>query len=91
MSNVRVVCLEDGKKLRMLKRQLMNTYNLTPAEYRTKWGLAKDYPMVAPNYAATHSALAKKIGLGKTWAPAKSTLAPKKPATRRRGPAKVAA
>ena len=61
-----IICLEDGKKLRMLKRHLMSTYNMTPDQYRAKWGLPKDYPMVAPNYARTRSELAKKIGLGKS-------------------------
>ena len=61
-----IVCLEDGKKLKMLKRHLKTRYNLTPDEYRERWGLAADYPMVAPNYAAQRSALAKKIGLGTT-------------------------
>ena len=61
-----VVCLEDGKKLKMLKRHLRTAYGLTPEEYRQKWGLAPDYPMVAPNYAAQRSAFAKKIGLGRT-------------------------
>ncbi len=60
-----LICLEDGKKLKMLKRHLRSTYNLTPDEYRAKWGLAADYPMVAPNYAAQRSAFAKKIGLGR--------------------------
>ena len=60
-----IVCLEDGKKLKMLKRHLRSTYNMTPEEYRAKWGLAADYPMVAPNYAAQRSAFAKKIGLGR--------------------------
>src|SRR5579862_8121430 len=60
-----LVCLEDGKKLKMLKRHLRSTYNMTPDEYRTKWGLAPDYPMVAPNYAEQRSAFAKKIGLGR--------------------------
>src|ERR1700735_3667692 len=64
-----IVCLEDGKKLKMLKRHLMSTYGLTPQEYRTKWNLPRDYPMVAPNYAATRSQLAKKIGLGRSPAP----------------------
>lgn len=59
-----VVCLEDGKKLKMLKRHLMTHYNLTPDEYRQKWGLSADYPMVAPNYAEQRRELAKKIGLG---------------------------
>ena len=59
-----IVCLEDGKKLKMLKRHLKTSYNLTPEEYRERWGLPRDYPMVAPNYAKHRSALAKKIGLG---------------------------
>jgi predicted transcriptional regulator len=60
-----IVCLEDGKKLKMLKRHLNTAYNMTPAEYRERWGLPRDYPMVAPNYAKTRSELAKKIGLGR--------------------------
>jgi predicted transcriptional regulator len=60
-----VVCLEDGKKLKMLKRHLMTHYKMTPDQYRAKWGLAADYPMVAPNYAETRRMLAKKIGLGR--------------------------
>lgn len=60
-----VVCLEDGKKLKMLKRHLRTTYGLTPEEYRAKWGLPADYPMVAPNYAKQRSSFAKKIGLGR--------------------------
>src|SRR6266480_4630920 len=60
-----LICLEDGKKLKMLKRHLRSTYNLTPDEYRAKWGLAQDYPMVAPKYAAQRSEFAKKIGLGR--------------------------
>ncbi len=59
-----VVCLEDGKKLKMLKRHLKTAYNMTPDEYRERWGLPPEYPMVAPNYAKHRSALAKKIGLG---------------------------
>ena len=59
-----VVCLEDGKKLKMLKRHLRTTYGLTPDAYRHKWGLPPDYPMVAPNYARQRSRLAKEIGLG---------------------------
>jgi len=59
-----IVCLEDGKKLKMLKRHLKTSYGLTPDEYRERWGLPSDYPMVAPNYASQRSALAKKIGLG---------------------------
>src|SRR5689334_20947183 len=60
-----IVCLEDGKKLKMLKRHLQTSYGLSPEAYRAKWGLPRDYPMVAPNYAATRSGLAKKIGLGR--------------------------
>ena len=60
-----IVCLEDGKKLKMLKRHLMTAYGMTPEEYRTKWGLKPDYPMVAPSYARTRQELAKKIGLGR--------------------------
>jgi predicted transcriptional regulator len=59
-----IVCLEDGKKLKMLKRHLMTHYQMTPDEYRQKWGLNADYPMVAPNYAEQRRSLAKKIGLG---------------------------
>ena len=60
-----IVCLEDGKKFKSLKRHLMTHYNLTPEEYREKWGLDANYPMVAPNYAAARSQLAKKMGLGR--------------------------
>jgi len=60
-----IVCLEDGKKLKMLKRYLRSTYGMTPDEYRKRWGLPAEYPMVAPNYAARRSEFAKKIGLGK--------------------------
>lgn len=60
-----VVCLEDGKKLKMLKRHLMTHYGMTPEDYRAKWGLPNDYPMVAPNYAEKRRELAKAIGLGK--------------------------
>ncbi len=71
-----IVCLEDGKRLKMLKRHLMTHYQMTPDQYRQKWGLNSDYPMVAPNYAEQRRALAKAIGLGtkrrKTKAPAKS-------------------
>ena len=59
-----IVCLEDGKKQKMLKRHLMTNHGLTPDEYRQKWGLAADYPMVAPNYAEQRRTLAKSIGLG---------------------------
>src|SRR5215208_2740124 len=59
-----IVCLEDGKKLKMLKRHLMTHYNMTPDQYRQKWGLSSEYPMVAPNYAEQRRTLAKSIGLG---------------------------
>ena len=59
-----IVCLEDGKKFKSLKRHLRTHYNLSPEEYREKWGLPHDYPMVAPNYAAARSQLAKQMGLG---------------------------
>lgn len=67
-----IICLEDGKKLKMLKRYLRSRYDLTPEEYRAKWGLPADYPMVAPNYAAQRSEFAKKIGLGRTAPATKS-------------------
>lgn len=59
-----IICLEDGKKLKMLKRHLKTAYNMTPEQYRDRWALPPDYPMVAPNYAKHRSSLAKKIGLG---------------------------
>jgi len=74
-----IVCLEDGKKLKMLKRHLMTHYNLTPEQYRTRWNLPADYPMVAPNYAEKRRELAKKIGLGR------------KPGVKRGRPAKAKA
>ena len=83
-----IICLEDGKKLKMLKRHLKTSYNLTPDEYRTKWGLPRDYPMVAPVYASHRSTLAKKIGLGLVRQPAKAAAEPaveKLPARRARG------
>jgi len=85
-----VICLEDGKKLKMLKRHLQSTYGMTPVEYRTKWGLPHDYPMTAPNYAATRSKLAKKYGLGKMPAP-QAPVEAAKPAAKRGRPRKVAA
>ena len=60
-----IICLEDGKKFKSLKRHLRSHYDLTPEDYRRKWGLPPDYPMVAPNYAKARSALAKKMGLGR--------------------------
>jgi predicted transcriptional regulator len=78
-----IVCLEDGKKLKMLKRHLKTSYNLTPDEYRRKWGLPNDYPMVAPSYASHRSALAKSIGLGrKSAAPSLEPVASKPPGRR---------
>lgn len=67
-----LVCLEDGKKLKMLKRHLKTAYSMTPEQYRERWGLPADYPMVAPNYAKTRSKLAKDIGLGTGRADKKS-------------------
>ena len=60
-----LICLDDGKKLKMLKRHLKTAYDMTPEDYRAKWGLSHDYPMVAPNYAKKRQELAKKIGLGR--------------------------
>ncbi len=71
-----IVCLEDGKKLKMLKRHLSTAYDMTPAEYRAKWGLSHDYPMVAPAYARKRQELAKKIGLGRK--PAATAAAPRR-------------
>jgi len=73
-----IICLEDGKKLKMLKRHLRTTYGMTPDEYRAKWALPSDYPMVAPNYVIQRSDFAKKIGLGR-----KTESVPPKPATTR--------
>ena len=81
-----IVCLEDGKKLKMLKRHLATSYNMTPEDYRRRWGLAKDYPMVAPAYAATRSALARQIGLGRKPAAA----APSEPVAVKAPPRRVA-
>ncbi len=66
-----VICLEDGKKLKMLKRHLRTSYGMSPDEYRQRWGLPSDYPMVAPEYAARRSELAKKVGLGRIKAGSK--------------------
>src|SRR5918994_1998148 len=78
-----IVCLEDGKKFKSLKRHLRTDHNLSPEEYRARWGLSRDYPMVAPSYAASRSELAKKMGLGRkgqgngaTTAPAEAAAAP---------------
>lgn len=69
VKNDHIVCLEDGKKLKMLKRHLATRYNMTPEQYRTRWNLPADYPMVAPAYAEKRRELAKKIGLGRKPAP----------------------
>ncbi|MEO1014939.1 MAG: MucR family transcriptional regulator [Pseudomonadota bacterium] len=83
-----VICLEDGKKLKMLKRYLRTQYDMSPEDYRRKWGLPADYPMVAPNYAKRRSQFAKEIGLGRTaGAPAKKKAA-KKTAKKRGRPRK---
>jgi predicted transcriptional regulator len=79
-----IVCLEDGKKLKMLKRHLMTAYGMTPEAYRTKWGLKPDYPMVAPNYSAQRQALAKQIGLGRKPAPLPPPAPEPKPKRRRK-------
>ncbi|WP_019906141.1 MucR family transcriptional regulator [Methylobacterium sp. 77] len=85
-----VICLEDGKKFKSLKRHLRTRYSMTPEEYRAKWNLPSDYPMVAPNYAAARSELAKNMGLGqqrrKTRAKAPAAEAPAAPAPRGRRP-----
>src|SRR3954454_771648 len=82
-----IICLDDGKKLKMLKRHLQTSYGLTPDAYRAKWGLSREYPMVAPNYAAVRSGLAKQIGLGRKPAsdPAREPEVQKLPARRARG------
>ena len=73
-----IICLEDGKKLKMLKRHLKTAYNMTPEQYRERWGLPQDYPMVAPNYAKTRSRLAKDIGLGTQGGSRKTELKSRK-------------
>jgi predicted transcriptional regulator len=78
-----IVCLEDGKKLKMLKRHLATRYNMTPDDYRRRWGLSTDYPMVSPAYAEQRSALAKQIGLGRKPAPAPAAPEPKPTAAQR--------
>ena len=86
-----IVCLEDGKKLKMLKRHLMTAYGMTPEEYRARWGLKADYPMVAPNYTAKRQELAKKIGLGRKPRVVEPEPAPKAKPRARRSRAKAAA
>lgn len=80
-----IVCLEDGKKLKLLKRHLARKYNMTPDEYRSKWGLRADYPMVAPNYAQRRSELAKSIGLGRKPEPAPTKKASSRKSASTRG------
>src|SRR5205085_9390310 len=81
-----LVCLEDGRKFKSLKRHLRTKYDMSPDQYRAKWGLAKDYPMVAPNYAQARSNLAKQMGLGQGGRKAAAAPAPApKPAARGRG------
>ena len=82
-----IVCLEDGRKLKMLKRHLMTAYGMTPEEYRARWGLKADYPMVAPNYSKKRQELAKKIGLGRKPRVVEPEPAPKP----KRSRAKIAA
>lgn len=88
-----IVCLEDGKKLKMLKRHLMTHYDLTPDQYRTKWNLPSDYPMVAPSYAEQRKQLAMKIGLGRKPVVAAAAAAPAKAAAKApvKAPAKAPA
>jgi predicted transcriptional regulator len=73
-----ITCLEDGKKFKSLKRHLRTDHNMTPQEYRAKWGLKPDYPMVAPNYAASRSELAKKMGLGQKRVEARAAQQPQR-------------
>ena len=82
-----IVCLEDGKKFKSLKRHLMSHYNMTPQDYREKWGLPVDYPMVAPNYALARSELAKKIGLGQRQKPAAAAESKTPAKARKKAPA----
>jgi len=89
-----IVCLEDGKKLKMLKRYLASNFNMTPAEYRAKWKLPADYPMVAPNYSSQRKDLAHKMGLGRKKAlsaPAAAPAAASTPAAPKRGRGRPAA
>jgi predicted transcriptional regulator len=86
-----IVCLEDGKQLKMLKRHLMTSYGMTPEDYRAKWGLKADYPMVAPAYARKRQELAKKIGLGRRPRVAEQAPAPAPAPKARRSRTKAAA
>ncbi len=80
-----IVCLEDGKKLKMLKRHLQSAYGMTPEQYRERWGLPTDYPMVAPNYAERRSTLAREIGLGRKISATSASSESDDTAPRRRG------
>lgn len=80
-----IVCLEDGKKLKMLKRHLQSAYNMTPEQYRERWGLPADYPLVAPNYAQRRSALAREIGLGRKISASSAAEAAKSSGQTKRG------
>ena len=95
ITNDFIICLEDGKKFKSLKRHLATAYDLTPSAYRAKWGLPSDYPMVAPGYSATRSELAKAAGLGNARAAAKKVEPPanasKASSKKTRGPSKKAA
>lgn len=79
-----IICLEDGKKFKSLRRHLKTAFDMTPEAYREKWGLPATYPMVAPNYASTRSALAKQIGLGRKPAPEPEPVPQSKPEARRK-------
>jgi predicted transcriptional regulator len=86
-----IICLEDGKKLKMLKRYLRTQYGLSPEDYRRKWGLSSDYPMVAPNYAKRRSEFAKEIGLGTSRLGTGRRSAPARKSTKKRGRPRKAA
>ena len=85
VSDEQIVCLDCGKKLKMLKRHLLTDHSLTPQAYRAKWGLKPDYPMVAPTYSAKRQALAREIGLGRKPAPTAPLEPEQKPKPKRRG------
>src|SRR5215210_8059801 len=81
-----IISLENGQKFKSLKRHLMNSYGITPAEYRAKWGLPKDYPMVAPNYAKARSELATRMGLGRKLVPSEAAVSPEETGTAEAAP-----
>ena len=76
-----IICLEDGRKLKMLKRHLRTAFNMTPAQYRERWGLPKSYPMIAPAYARKRSSIAKSLGLGRKQAPISRSISLGRPTT----------